>query len=261
MNSNYLIGTDPELFLIDNTNKIISAINKIPGTKHNPYKPEHLSSGFGLQTDNILVEFNIPPIQQESQLLTNINIMKDYISEYLIKHNYYVNQAYLASAIVEEDQLYDIQALEFGCDPDYSCYTVKQNKPPKLQNPLLRSAGCHWHIGYEKLSIEKGINLIKYLDMYLGIPSILLDKDTNRRSLYGKAGSFRFQPWGVEYRVLSSYFMSSNETISFCYNQISKAIDAYENQQKMIVSEEIFEVINNNNETLANQLINKFNLL
>ena len=43
------------------------------------------------------------------------------------------------------------------------------------------------------------------------------------------------------------------------YNEFFR--DGIGNQQKMIVSEEVFEVINNNNETLANQLINKFNLL
>ena len=36
MNSNYLIGSDPEAFLIDKSGKIITAIGKIPGTKTEP---------------------------------------------------------------------------------------------------------------------------------------------------------------------------------------------------------------------------------
>ena len=261
MNSNYLIGSDPEAFLIDKSGKIITAIGKIPGSKEEPFTPKELTTGFGLQTDNVLVEFNIPPINTEQQLLDNINIMKDYITNYLIKQNFNLELACKASAILEMDQLMDEQSFMFGCDPDFSCYTGSKNPTPALLNPFLRSAGCHFHLGYANPTVAKGMELIKYMDMFLGVPSILMDLDTNRRDLYGKAGSYRFQKWGVEYRVLSSYFISSNETISFCYNQINKAIDAFEHHLPLISKEEVFEVINNNNTDLANQLINKFNIL
>lgn len=260
MNFNYLIGSDPEAFLIDNSGKTITAIGKIPGTKQEPYTLE-LPTGFGLQTDNILVEFNIPPINTEKTLIDNINFMKDYIISYLTKNNFDLQLACKASSIVDMDQLMDEQSFVFGCDPDYSCYTTKKNPTPALMNPFLRSAGCHWHLGYKDQSIEKSLALIKYMDMYLGVPSILMDTDTDRRDLYGKAGSYRLQKWGVEYRVLSSYFISSNETISFCFKQIEKVINAYENHMPFIAKEEIFEVINNNNNDLANELINKYHLI
>lgn len=261
MNSNYLIGSDPEAFLIDKSGKIITAIGKIPGTKTEPFTIETLGQGFGLQTDNVLVEFNIPPINTQQQLLDNINRMKDFIINYLIERNFDLQLACKASAILEMDQLLDEQSFVFGCDPDFSCYTEKQNPTPALLNPYLRSAGCHFHLGYSNPSVAKGIELIKYMDMFLGIPSILMDTDIDRRNLYGKAGSYRFQKWGVEYRVLSSYFISSNETLTFCYNQIEKAINAFENKITLIPKEEVFEVINNNNTDLANHLINKFNIL
>lgn len=261
MNSNYLIGSDPEAFLIDKSGKIITAIGKIPGTKTEPFTIETLGQGFGLQTDNILVEFNIPPINTQQQLLDNINRMKDFIINYLIERNFDLQLACKASAIIEMDQLLDEQSFVFGCDPDFSCYTEKQNPTPALLNPYLRSAGCHFHLGYANPSVAKGIELIKYMDMFLGIPSILMDTDTDRRDIYGKAGSYRFQKWGVEYRVLSSHFISSNETLTFCYNQIEKAINAFENQMALVPKEEVLEVINNNNTNLANHLINKFNIL
>ena len=62
LNNFYTIGSDPELFLFNTkTGKIVSAIDKIPGYKFCPYT-EGLPEGFGLQTDNILAEFNIPPV-------------------------------------------------------------------------------------------------------------------------------------------------------------------------------------------------------
>ena len=207
------------------------------------------------------MEFNIPPINTQQQLLDNINRMKDFIINYLIERNFDLQLACKASAILEMDQLLDEQSFVFGCDPDFSCYTEKQNPTPALLNPYLRSAGCHFHLGYANPSVAKGIELIKYMDMFLGIPSILMDTDIDRRNLYGKAGSYRFQKWGVEYRVLSSYFISSNETLTSCYNQIEKAINAFENQMALVPKEEVLEVINNNNTNLANHLINKFNIL
>lgn len=32
--------------------------------------------------------------------------------------------------------------------------------------------------------------------MYLGIPSVVMDPDTKRRTLYGKAGDFRLKAYG-----------------------------------------------------------------
>ena len=261
MNSNYLIGSDPELFLTDSTGKIITAIGKIPGTKETPYQPSELAPGFGLQTDNILAEFNIPPIQKEQQLIDNMNTMKEYILLYLQKNGFNLKLACQASAIVDMDQLTDENSFVFGCDPDFSCYTNDKNPTPSLFNPFLRSAGCHWHLGYKDISVEKGLRLIKYMDMFLGVPSVIYDSDTDRRDLYGKAGSFRFQKHGVEYRTLSSYFISSNETISFCYKQIEKVVNAYESNIPLIPKEEVFETINNNNTDLANELIKKYKLL
>ena len=76
------IGADPELFLVNGakTNKpVVSAIGIIPGEKGNPWVGEDMPKGFGLEIDNILAEFNIPPVTSELAFLNNINYMKKYI--------------------------------------------------------------------------------------------------------------------------------------------------------------------------------------
>ena len=55
------IGADPELFIVDNNNKVISAVGLIPGEKGKPYVADDMPRGFGMEIDNILGEFNIPP--------------------------------------------------------------------------------------------------------------------------------------------------------------------------------------------------------
>ena len=96
--------------------------------------------------------------------------------------------------------------------------------------------------------------------MYLGIPSLLYDSDKQRRSLYGKAGSFRLQPWGLEYRSLSSAMMSSAEYLEFVYNQVAKAIYAYNKLYQLIDYNTIQICINNSDVALARQLVNTYQL-
>lgn len=119
----------------------------------------------------------------------------------------------------------------------------------------------HIHIGYENPNIDTSLSLIKYLDVYLGIPSVLKDKDIRRRSLYGKAGCFRLTKYGLEYRTLSSSMMSSTKKLVFVWNQILKAIEAYENSFDIPSSEEVQYAINNSDDVLAKRLIDNYNLV
>lgn len=259
---NCTIGSDPELFIINTkTNKVVSAIGLIPGEKGNPYRSADMSNGFGLEIDNILAEFNIPPVKTQKAWIDNINYMKNYIRNYVKKINPDYDILCTASMIVDDDQLNTPEAKLFGCDPDYNAYTEDVNPKPKGERGNLRSAGFHIHIGYPKFNVETSLQLVKYLDLYLGIPSIVLDPDTKRRSLYGKAGSFRLQPWGVEYRVLSSAMMKDDETLAFVWKQLQKAISAH--HVGLILPDPVLiqNAINNSDVELAKQLINTYKLV
>lgn len=97
--------------------------------------------------------------------------------------------------------------------------------------------------------------------MYLGIPSVVRDRDKRRRSLYGKAGCFRLTPYGVEYRVLSSAMMKDVETLNFVWDQLSKAI-YYCSKGRTLISPEIAcSVINNSDLELAKRVISDYNIM
>lgn len=118
----------------------------------------------------------------------------------------------------------------------------------------------HIHIGYDDNNVEDSLLLVKYLDMYLGVPSVLKDTDTKRRSLYGKAGCFRLTPYGLEYRVLSSYFLSTKTTLSWVWNGICKAIEAYNGDYLLADSELVQKAINESDKELAEKLVKKYKL-
>ena len=112
------------------------AIDKIPGHKEEPYR-EGLPEGFGLQTDNILAEFNIPPVTNEMDFVGHIEFMKNFIREraQAIDENFDI--LCQASAKVPAKELKHPQAKEFGCDPDYCIYTNARNEAGKLGRTTL----------------------------------------------------------------------------------------------------------------------------
>ncbi len=260
--TNISIGADPELFIVNRkNNKVISAIGIIPGEKGNPYKTDDMPDGFGLEIDNILAEFNIPPCFCKEDFVRSIEYMKDYIDKFVKKINSDLTISCSASRIVTKDQLNSPEALLFGCSPDYNVYTESENPKPEGESTNIRSAGFHIHLGYANHNITTSLSLVKYLDMYVGLPSIIRDRDKRRRSLYGKAGSFRLTNYGVEWRVLSSAMMKDTETTAFVYDQIIKAISAHNGGVNLPNLRLVQEAINNSDTVLAKEIIKEYNII
>ena len=188
---NITVGADPELFIVnEKTGKVVSSIGIIPGEKGNAWKSDDMPEGFGIEVDNILGEFNIPPCKTKEEFINNIEYMKDYIDRFVKEKNPDLGIQCIASREVDEDQLQSDEAKLFGCSPDFNAYTEMENEKPDGESTNLRSAGFHIHIGYDNNDIDTSVQLVKYLDLYLGVPAVIDDPDKKRRSLYGKAGSF-----------------------------------------------------------------------
>lgn len=112
---NILIGTDPECFIFNTkTNKVKSSVKIIPGTKQHPHHIEELGPGFALQTDNILAEFNVPPTNDMTTFVDNINKMKDYIRKYVQDIDEHLDILCAASQNVPKSELRSKQAKLFG---------------------------------------------------------------------------------------------------------------------------------------------------
>lgn len=246
-----LIGTDPEVF-VKNKN-IISAVGMVGGTKEFP--KEISEEGHALQEDNVLVEFNTPPRSNPSDLYNDIQFCLAQINNILPKG---VNIEIVSSAYLDDIELASEQAQQFGCEPDFNVWTKDLNIPPNPDTNL-RTAGGHVHVGYENPSQEKSEQLIRAMDLFLGVPSVLMDSDKLRRSLYGSAGSFRFKDYGVEYRTLSNFWIKNKQLVEFIFEQTQRAFDF---EGDLIPHREDIEIaINKSDKDLAKSLIEKFNVL
>lgn len=214
------IGSDPEFFLKKGL-EYKSAIGKIGGTKHDPAPLER--PGFFIQEDNVAVEFNVPPASECAEFAENIEWAIKHIGDKLLTHGY--NIAWDPSAFFPETELSHPAAKVFGCEPDFNAWKDGAVNPRPTSNlATLRTCGGHIHIGYpennDRLFRHR---LIQAADLFLGVPSCLIDKDVQRNQLYGKPGAFRPTPYGAEYRVLSNFWLRRKPWVEWAYRGMETA--------------------------------------
>lgn len=256
---NVTIGADPELFIINTkTNNVVSAIGIIPGKKGKPYT-KGMPRGFGVELDCILGEFNIPPSTSVMEFVDSIKYMKSWIRNWIKNYDENLDICCKASMLVPEDQLIDPRASEIGCMPDFNAYTECENQKPLQYPDNHRVAGSHIHIGYDNPDVETSIKLIKFFDLCCGVPSILHDRDTFRRTLYGKAGSFRLPKYGAEARCLSSY-MLNDDYLPMIYKQTILAVDMVNDNYPLPEGDLVQKCINTSNKVLAEHLIKLYGI-
>jgi hypothetical protein len=203
-----MIGADPELFF-KRGDKFISSIGKIGGTKT---EPRRLLGDFALQEDNVTVEYNIPACKSQDEFVWANSLMLDEINR--IAKQYDCESVIESSAEFTNDELEDPAARVFGCDPDFNAWDLEPNPRPQCDNPNLRSAGGHIHLGMEKATNKDKISAIRTLDLILGVPLAFMDPESKRRELYGRAGACRFKPYGVEYRTPSNVWLRDVDLMS-----------------------------------------------
>jgi hypothetical protein len=262
-----LIGADPEVFLFDtNTQRFKSSIGIIGGEK---WSPRQLKRGIAVQEDNVLAEFNISPADTREKFVSFIEDGISQINEILPTG---IQIRIAASAFMPESELQDMKALAFGCDPDFNAWkNGKINKKPNAEDSTLRSGAGHIHTGFNLTdeAINQGytrdgarIELVKWFDLYLGIPSLIMDTDTERRKLYGKAGCYRPKDYGVEYRTLSNFWLGKRATIEWAFDETMRAINHVSegNVMEPSIGKKIEKCINTHDLKLADKLMSEFNL-
>jgi len=218
------VGADPELFLL-NGEQYHSAHGVIPGTKEEP----HAVANGAVQVDGLALEFNIEPAENENDWCNNLNVVMSEMRK-MVPDNLHFAIEPCAYFTEEHINAQPPEALVLGCDPDYNAYTMQQNMVPDLENPNMRTAAGHVHIGfadvddpYTEEHMQDCAAIVKQLDYFLALPAIKLES-AERRALYGKAGAFRPKPYGVEYRVLSNFWLQSNELSRRVFRAVTSAM-------------------------------------
>jgi len=227
----FTIGSDPEFILRDLNGNLASSIGLLGGTKKSPRKTKH---GW-IQEDNVTAEVNSLPSHSLEEFISNHKLVMDDLMSILKPLDLTVD--IIGSATFPSELLSHPLASIAGCDPDFNAWSLSVNPTANYQTTNVRAAGGHLHIGSNifKTPMDR-IGFCKALDLELGVPSVIQDPDARRRELYGKAGAHRpkflsqdgFD--GLEYRVLSNFWMKSDELLRFIYSKVELIVNNFEEE-------------------------------
>ncbi len=255
------IGCDPEVFLKDKFGNVVSAIDKIGGSKRKPKVLKELNvkhnmsifaGAFALQEDNVTLEYNTPAANKLGQWRVFHRDINNYIDNMLDTMG--LERYIVPSVVMPDSELANPKAWVFGCDPDYDAWKMKMNPRPESNEKNLRSAGGHIHVSYENPNKVTSIELVRLLDAFVGIPLMVKEEPNCRAELYGKAGAMRFKPFGIEYRTPSNYWTSSSNRVEWVYEQVKLAV-ANVFRAKEFLENEIPEILNTKNKELGKQFM------
>jgi hypothetical protein len=241
---NFKLGADPEVFIFNKkTKQPICPFGVIPGTKTAPVKIGR--HGNTVQMDGMAAELGIPPCEEAPMFVHQIEQAKVDLQD-LIGKDYMI--VIKPTVDFGKKVIADAPAVckELGCNPDYNAYvSVKDqqgkkiepempiaNPTPSAANVTFRTGGGHVHVGWtEKIVPEmhpdhlQGCRMLTAaMDLFIGLPSIVLDNDVKRRMLYGKAGAFRPKSYGMEWRASSNWWLSKPMYSEWVFNSTIHAI-------------------------------------
>ena len=219
----WTIGADIEMMLEEN-GTLVSAVPLLPDNAN----AEELPHGTVFH-DNVLAEFTVEPAEDADSFVRNITgNIKAMTTRFA---DVGIGLRVAASANYPQNQLECETSKRFGCEPDFDAYLLKVNRvADDADETTLRTAGGHIHFSHPIFSGDpmKIVQMIKLMDLHLGVPSIVLDTTSGaaeRRKLYGKAGAHRPKDYpGGEYRSLSSFWAGDAESIRWAYQQTEKCL-------------------------------------
>lgn len=220
-----VIGADPEVF-VKRGDQYVSAHGMIKGTKA---EPEDAGVSGQIQVDGTALEINVTPA-----------VAKDYFEMYTtdllntLKSRIPKDCTLSITQVADFDPEYfnslPQEAKQLGCDPDFDAWTGTQNDGPDGKDPV-RVAGGHIHVGWtdgkdvtDPSHIDDCRSVVRQLDYYIGLFTLIYDQDDRRRDMYGKAGAFRPKPYGVEYRTPSNAWLADEKLIRWIHTASIRAV-------------------------------------
>lgn len=243
------IGADPEMFVqkvvvasrsARQTNVLMDMSSVLPGTKE---APENLGGGFALQHDNIMLEYNVPPVFDRVELgrespaasmFTDVVSRGARLALSRAQQHAGLSLRYSTASVAKLPQKFMAKCgpgvFRFGCSPDFNAYDRGNQIPPYGSEDTVwkwpldqsgktqrRFAGGHIHLGYNNPGKVPDYVVAAFMDLNV-LTEVLVDRELEgRRSVYGSPGRYRPTPYGIEYRS------PSNSWVVDCSDFIDRA--------------------------------------
>jgi len=227
---NVYLGSDPEFFF-KRDDKVIGSEALIPADGEyylgKTYVPYGSQKNPRFVRDGVQVELN-PMYYTCRGSMGNefrnafLHLQKMLKAEPKIKACFSRSVRILKSELMKLDPKNQV----FGCMPSKNAYGEDNSMylaSVDATKYRIRSAGGHIHISpYSDPALDKMIKehpevLVKLLDIVVGNTCVMIDREPGnkiRRKLYGRAGEYRTPKHGVEYRVLSNFWLEACQLMS-----------------------------------------------
>lgn len=209
-------GCDPELFFADPKGKIIGSERVLPESGQlvgltNPYNNSLNPKAFVL--DGVQAELN--PRGSTCRVVLGCEIAAAFkaLKAHLAQMTD-VKACFNAVVTIDKAELDRLSAKSkvFGCAPSKNMYDTRASVKANAATYKKRSAGGHIHLGLTAPVFVERERLVPIMDTLIGNTCVMIDRDPGaieRRKNYGRAGEYRLPTHGLEYRVLSNFWLRS----------------------------------------------------
>jgi hypothetical protein len=201
--SEIAVGSDLEVFLFSNElKKIVPCVGILDGTKDKPWTPPGFQTGFAIQEDNVMVEYNIPPANSGPLFVQYIQegkhmVLQELSKRYGAQYSLYTRKS---DHKFQARDLQSDQAKLIGCEPDFDAYEGGKMRYDPPKPGLHRACGGHIHLGGDFKCPDFVAAL--FAELMIGVRGgVHSTPDGERAKWYGKPGIYRPKPYGIEYRT------------------------------------------------------------
>jgi len=243
----FSIGADPEMFLVGPDGEFQSSIDLLGGSKDNPRPLAHCA----VQEDNVMAELNVNVSRTREQFIQNVGLAIRDLEEVINPYN--LSIAKVATAKFKREKMFDPRCFRFGCDPDYG-HRSSTLEVPRIPR-YTRYAGGHVHLGYNSNLIRQD-TMAQYLDLTLGLFSVVADGDRFRKKKYGTPTRHRPKSYGVEYRTPSNFWIFTPESVGVVFDLTVLALNHGINYGDIAYWESAAIAIETNNKKKAVSVFN-----
>jgi hypothetical protein len=222
--SNILTSADPEFFLRDEKGELVPGYSVLPNKKG----PGRVSCGV-FHEDGFQAELSPEPDSCHERVVRKLGLMMNTVERAAVGGDYQeMDRSYIPDNIftgayttrIVPEIVVEIpppllktapaKFVSLGCDPSENIYGTPSFSVDNPRAFPFRMAGGHIHLGTPTIASflhSHADQIIASMDAFLGVGAVaLFDKvdDPRRRQYYGRAGEFRYQKHGLEYRSLSN---------------------------------------------------------
>lgn len=215
-----LVGCDPELF--------ITRDGQVVGSQELPTEGLWKNYDSKVVRDGVQVELNPHSRYCRQEAGATIANCMEILKELCRPGGHGIHL--YPSTVEISDEIFaglDASSRKLGCAPSLNCYEQRDLGVDPLTYRK-RSLGGHIHLGMNVPHKRDPRQLAYFMDLLLGIPSVLLDRDpgaAERRLVYGRAGEYRVpSDQRFEYRTLSAYWLRDFILMHLLYGQARTAV-------------------------------------